>query len=337
MRFFPTKPLEPVTSILMLAVLPCLQLVLDVLQGEQLLLDLLYGKQLRVAGVELGERGPLAVSVGEVLVVVQVAVVCRNPVEVAKVQGMCALLVGEQRLIHLLPVPDADGSDFIVCAKKLVHRLGKVSDGASRRLLHQDVPGVCMLVGVEHQIDGLVEGHDEARHGGLGHSQGLSGLDLFHEQGNNRASGTQHVAVPCSADERLVLSHGTGLCNKYFLHHRLAGSHGVDRIGCLVGGEADDLLHPCIDAGRQHVVGTDDVGLHRLHREELTGGDLLQCSSAENKVNAIESITDAAVVAYIADVVLDLVVLVEVTHVVLLLLVAAEDADLCNVRIQEAF
>ena len=114
MRFFPTKPFEPVTSILMLAVLPCLQFVLDVLQGEQLLLDLLYGEQCRIAGVELVERGALAVSVGQVLVVVKVAVVRRNPVEVAKVQGMCALLVGQQRLVHLLPVPDADGFDLIV-------------------------------------------------------------------------------------------------------------------------------------------------------------------------------------------------------------------------------
>ena len=250
---------------------------------------------------------------------------------------MCTLLICKKRLIHLLPVPDADGPNLIVCTKELLHRLGKVADGARRCLLHQDVTGVCMLVGVEHQIDGLVEGHDEARHGGLGNRQGLSGLDLFHEQGNNRASGTQHIAVPCSADERLVLSHGTGLCNKYFLHHRLAGSHGVDGIGCLVGGEADDLLHPCIDAGRQHVVGTDDVGLYRLHREELAGGDLLQCGCTENEVHAIEGIANAAVVAHIADVVLDLVVLVEVAHVVLFLLVTAEDADFCNVGIQKAF
>ena len=337
MRFFPTKPLEPVTSILMLAALPCPQLVLDVLQGEQLLLDLLNGEQISITRVELGERGPLAVSVGEVLVIVQVTVVGGNPVEVAKVQGMGAFFICKESLIHLLPVPDTDGPDFALCMKELLHRLGEITYGAGRRLLHQNVPGVCMLVGVEHQIHGLVEGHDEAGHGGLGHRQGLSGLDLLDEQGNNRASGTQYVAVPCSADERLVLCNSSRLCNKDLLHHSLAGPHSVDGIGCLVGGEAYNFLHPCIDAGRQDVVGTDDIGLHRFHGKELTGRNLLQGCCTEDEVHAIECIADAAVVAHIADVVLDLVVLVEVTHIVLLLLVAAEDADLSNIGIQEAF
>lgn len=120
---------------------------------------------------------------------------------------MGAFLVGQQRLIHLLPVPDADGPDLVVCTKELFHRLGKVSDGARRCLLHQDVTGVGMLVGIEHQIHSLVEGHDEAGHGGLSHRQGLARLDLLHEQGDNRTSGTEDVAVPGPADEGLVLGH----------------------------------------------------------------------------------------------------------------------------------
>ena len=324
-------------SILMLAALPCLQLIPDVLQGEQLLLDLLYGEQLCIAGVELGERGALAVAVGEVLVVVQVAVVRRHAVEVAEVDGMGALLVGEQRLIHLLTVPDADGPDFIVCAKKLFHRLGKVSDGASRRLLHQDITSVCMLVGVENQIDGLVEGHDEARHGGICYSQWLTSLNLFNKEGHYRTSRTKNISVSGPADEGLVLSYGTGLGNKDLLHHSLAGSHGIDWIGCLVGGETDDFFNPSIDAGGQHVVGADDVGLHCLHGKELTGGNLFQSCCTEHKVHTVQGIANAAVVTHIPDVVLDLVILVEVAHVILFLLVATEDADLCNIGIQEAF
>ncbi len=234
-------------------------------------------------------------------------------------------------------MPDADGPDLIVCVKELLHRLGKITDGAGRSLLHQDITGVCMLVGVEHKIHSLIEGHDKARHGRLGHRQRVACLDLFHEQGNNRASGTQYVAVPCSADECLVLGYGTRLGDKNLLHHCLAGPHGVDGIGCLVGGKADDLFHPCIDAGRQHVVGADDVGLHRLHGEELAGGHLLEGGGTEDEVDTAEGIADAAVVAYIPDVVLDLVILVEVAHVVLLLLVATENANLCNISIQKAF
>jgi len=125
----------------------------------------------------------------------------------------------------------------------------------------------------------------------------------------------EHSTLPYLVPQMSVLSSATVL------------PHGVDRIGGLVGGEADDFLHPCIDAGRQDVVGADDVGLHRLHGKELAGRYLLQGGGTEDEVHSIEGIADTAVVAYIADVVLDLVVLVEVTHVVLLLLVAAEDAD----------
>ncbi len=73
-----------------------------------------------------------------------------------------------------------------------------------------------------------------------------------------------------------------------------------------------------------------NVGAHGLHGEELAGGDLLQRSSVENKVDAGHDIAERPRVAHIADVELDLLGvggilgLQLVAHIVLLLLVAGE-------------
>ena len=91
----------------------------------------------------------------------------------------------------------------------------------------------------------------------------------------------------------------------------------------------------------QDVIRTDDVGLNGLHGEELAGRNLLQSSSVEDVVNTGHSVTDGLGIADIADVelhlfgVLRVLGLKLVTHIILLLLIAGEDADFLQVRIQE--
>ena len=61
---------------------------------------------IQAAGVvtaKLAELATLLVTFGEVLVVVQGAVVCRNTVEVAHIYRLGAFLIGEQGLIHFSP------------------------------------------------------------------------------------------------------------------------------------------------------------------------------------------------------------------------------------------
>ena len=63
---------------------------------------------------------------------------------------------------------------------------------------------------------------------------------------------------------------------------------------------------------------------------------MLQRRCAEDIVNTVEGISYAAVVPDIADVVFDLVIMVMMAHVILLLLITAEDPDLGDVCIQES-
>ena len=78
-----------------------------------------------------------------------------------------------------------------------------------------------------------------------------------------------------------------------------------------------------------------DVRAHRLHRIELAGRHLLQRRCMENVIGAPQRIVHAVVLADITDVELQLVVPQPDPHVLLLLLVTAEDADLGEVRLQE--
>ena len=75
--------------------------------------------------------------------------------------------------------------------------------------------------------------------------------------------------------------------------------------------------------------------------EELAAGHLLEGGGMEDVVHALHGVAEGAAVAHVANVELDLAGhlghtgLEVVTHIVLLLLVSREDADLTNVRLQK--
>ena len=199
-----------------------------------------------------------------------------------------------------------------------------------------------MLEREHDQIHGLVQVHEEAGHVGVGDGDGLAGLDLVDEQGNHAAAAAHHVAVPGAADGGAAPLRGhAGVGVNHVLHHSLGNAHGVDGVGGLVGGQADDPLDPGINGGVQHIVGADDVGLHRLHGEELAGRNLLQGGGMEDVVHAGHCVPDGLRVAHVADVELDLAGLFRVfglqlmAHIVLLFFIAGENADLFQVGIQK--
>ena len=199
-----------------------------------------------------------------------------------------------------------------------------------------------MLKREHDQVNGLVQVHQEAGHIGVGDRDGVAGADLVNEQRNDAAAAAHDVAVAGAADRRAAALGGhAGVGIDDVLHHRLGDAHGVDGIGGLVGGQADDALHARVNGGVQDIVRADDVRLHGLHREELAGGHLFQRCRVEDVVDAGHGVPDGLRAAHIADVELDLAGILRVVglqlvaHIVLLLLIAGEDADLADVGGQE--
>ena len=275
------------------------------------------------------------------LIIVQVAVVGSDTEVVAHILAAQTLLAGHQGLEQLLAVTGADDVGAGV-AEELLNGLGQIADGGSIGLLNEQVTGVAVLEGEHNKIHSLVQVHEEAGHVGVGDGDGIAGLDLVDEQGDDAAAGAHDVAVAGAADGgAAALGSHTGVGVDDVLHHGLGDAHGVYGVGGLVGGQADNTLHTGINGGVEDVVRADDVGLNRLHGEELAGGDLLQGSGVEDVVNTGHGVLDGLGVADIADIELDLLGglrvpgLELVAHIVLLLLVPGEDADLLQVRVQE--
>lgn len=291
-----------------------------------------------VGGVGLVGLG-LHLAVDDELVVVEVARVAGHAVVAAHVLGPQALLAGHEGLEELLAVAGADDLGAHA-AEDLLHGLGEVADGRRRRLLDEQVAGVGVLEGELHQVHGLVQVHEEAGHVGVGDRQRLALADAVDEEGDHRAARAHDVAVAGAADGGAAGAvAGVGVDDG--LHHGLGLAHGVDGVGRLVGGQAHDAVDALLDRGVEHVVRADDVGAHGLHGEELAGGHLLEGGGVEDVVHAVHGVAHALGVADVSDEEAHLggelrgLLLQAVAHVVLLLLVAREDADLGQVGVHE--
>ena len=333
-------PLAPVTRMFISLLLPR-KLLLNVGEGGDARLRFGHVQDARVVGIELREGAAVRVPLGEEFIVVETAVVGGDPVKVPHVLRLGALLVGEEGLIELLAVADADDADVLLfAAEQLAHRLRLGLDGAGGGLLNEEVAVLSVFKSEEHQIDRFLQRHDEAGHGRLGDGDGLAVFDLVDPQRNDAAPGTHDVAVPGAADAGLP--GGAGLGYRHLLLQGLGDAHGVDGVGGLVGGQADDALHPRFDGGGEDVIRADDVGTDGLHGEELAGGHLLEGGGVEHIVHANHGGLHGREVSHVANVKLDFprrfrqLGLKFVAHIVLLLLVAGKDADLGNIGIQEA-
>ena len=87
--------------------------------------------------------------------------------------------------------------------------------------------------------------------------------------------------------------------------------------------------------GKKYVLRTQYIGACSLHRKEFATGHLLQGSGTEHVVHTTHRHIYRCLIAYIPDVEFYFRILQQMTHVILLLLVAAEDAYFLNVAVEE--
>ena len=146
---------------------------------------------------------------------------------------------------------------------------------------------MAVLECVEHQIDGIVQGHHEAGHVGIGDRNGLAVGHLLNPQRDDRASAGHDIAVTRAADRRCrtfaqLAPFGYG----DFLHQRLADAHRVDWVGRFVRGEHDDISDAMFDGRVQYVSCAQDIRTCSFHRKELARRNLFQRCCRENIIYA---------------------------------------------------
>ena len=249
--------------------------------------------------------GDVLVALGKVLVIVEVAAVAGDAVVVAHIDGAGHLLSGDEGLIKFLAVAGADNSHLCVAVLGvelgigLLQGLGKGAEGGGRGLLDEEVAIMAVGEGIDDEVDGIVEGHHEAGHVGVGDGDGLALHHLLDPKRNDATTRGHNVAIASAADGGLgTFAKGAALRNGDLLHHGLGDAHGIDGVSCLVGAEHHDILHAVGDGGEEHVVGSLDIGAHGLHGEELAGGHLLESSSAEDVVDTAHGEIDGLALAH---------------------------------------
>ena len=194
-----------------------------------------------------------------------------------------------------------------------------------------------MSEGVDNQIDSVVQGHHKTSHLRVSDGDRLTLLHLLNPQRNYRATRCHNIAVTGATDCGCsTLTEFATLGDSDLLHQRLRDTHSVDWVGSFVGREDNDILHTVLDGREEDIVCADDIGHRRLHREELAGWHLFESRCRENIVDTTHRHIHRLLVAHIADIELDLRVLQCMTHIILLLLVAREDANLLDIGIKES-
>ncbi len=96
------------------------------------------------------------------------------------------------------------------------------------------------------------------------------------------------------------------------------------------------------NGGQKNIICTLHIGAYSLHREKLTGGYLLQCSSRKNIIHTNHSKIHCLTLAHITNIELHLmshtttIRLQEMTHIILFLFITTKDTYFLNITVKKA-
>ena len=201
-----------------------------------------------------------------------------------------ALFVHEELLVELLAraethVLDLDvdirgqsgESDQVPGHVVDLHRLSHVED--------EDLAALRVVRRLEHQGDGLRDGHEVADDALVGDGHRTALRDLLLEERDDRAVGAEDV-TEADRDEvglRVLPVHHLD----DHLTDTLRGTHDVRRVHGLIGRDQDEALHAGVGRGTGGLEGAHDVVLDCFVRAHLHERYVLMCSRMEDHVRLV--------------------------------------------------
>ena len=198
------------------------------------------------------------------------------------------LALHEQLLIELFTGPQADFLDFNIPIGLQAGQADKVlRQGENPHRLphvqHHNLTGLGNGTGFHHQRCRLGDGHKVADNPPVGDGDGAALLNLLLEQGHHGAIGAQHVAEPHGAE----LGLGILPALENHLTEPLGSAHEVGGIHRLVGGNHHELLCAVLLCSPHHMVGAENVVLHRFGGAFLHEGHVLMGRRMEHHLGTV--------------------------------------------------
>ncbi len=109
------------------------------------------------------------VALLDILGIVEVATIRRNPEVIPHVLCTRHFLTAQQHLVQLLAVARSDYLDLVIrLANQRQNSVGKRFDRGSRRLLYKNITVVAMFEGIQDKFNRIDQRHHEPRHRRIG-------------------------------------------------------------------------------------------------------------------------------------------------------------------------
>ncbi len=145
------------------------------------------------------------------------------------------------------------------------------------------VPSSPIAAGLENELAGFGDGHEEPPDLGIGHCHGAASADLLLERVEHGPAGAEHIAEP-HGQVRSGRSRREAADQP--LGHPLVASELARRRRRLVRGDVDEGLDLGRRRGLEDVERPVDVGLPRLLREPLEHRQVLEGRGVEDDLRS---------------------------------------------------
>ena len=218
--------------------------------------------------------------------------------------GVADLLVPEQDLfVELLTGAHAGVADLDVGAlfepgepDEVPRQVGDPHHLA--HVEHEQLAAFALCAGLQHELNGLGDGHEVAPHLRMRDRHRPATFDLRHEGRHHGAARAEHIAEPDDHEVPLG-SHGR-LAHDDF-GELLGRAHDRGRSDRLVGGDEDEMRRAVLDRGVDDVARATDVVRHRFDDVLLHERHMLVRRRVEDG-ERVEPLEDAVDPGFIADI-----------------------------------
>ena len=203
--------------------------------------------------------------------------------------------VGDHLFVNLFTGSDPDLGVFAFRSDGL----GDVKNPVGRDLGHEDLSSLSVLNCAQNEFHPIIQCDIESSHIRMSDRQN-PGLTFLQKEGDDRAPGAHDITVADHAEADVAAAGILVGGDEELVGTELGSAIEIHWGAGFVGGEGDHVFYPSIDGGLDNVLGTNYVGLDKLHRIVFCGRNLLEGCGVNYDVDVLEGASKTVTVPNIA-------------------------------------